>query len=152
MRIGILAREAGVTEATIRFYERSGLLPEPARTPSGYRDYDKHALDLLRFIRAGQAVGITLAELREVIAFRQRGETPCAHVVELINRHATRIDDQIRQMRAVQRDLRTLANRATGLDPADCKPESICHLVVDPTSLTGVTAKGPVNSSRSSER
>lgn len=139
MRIGVLARTVGVTEAAIRFYERSGVLPQPARTPSGYRDYDEHAVDLLRFIRAGQAVGLTLAELREVIAFRQRGQVPCAHVIELLSRHADRIDGQIAQLRHVQRDLRTLADRAATLDPADCSPESVCHVVVDPTTLSTST-------------
>lgn len=135
MRIGHLAREAGVTEAAIRFYERSGVLPEPARTASGYRDYDEAAVELLAFLRAGQSVGLSLAELREVIAFRQRGETPCAHVIELIERHASRVEDQIARLRQIQRDLKALADRARTLDPAECRPESVCQVVVDPTSL-----------------
>jgi DNA-binding transcriptional MerR regulator len=139
VRIGVVARAVGVTEAAIRFYERSRVLPEPARTRSGYRDFGEHDVELLRFIRAGQAVGLTLAELREVIAFRQRGEVPCAHMIELINSHAARIDEQIGQLRRVQYDLRTLAERAETLDPADCSPESICHVVVDPATLPAAT-------------
>jgi DNA-binding transcriptional MerR regulator len=133
MRIGELARQAGVSPAAIRFYERSSVLPEPARTAAGYRDYDEHAAELLQFIRAGQAVGLGLAELAEVIAFRQRGQAvPCAHVLELITTHAARVDDQINQLRRLRQDLQTLVDRAEQLDPADCSPESVCHLIADP--------------------
>ncbi len=61
MRIGELAARSGLTAKTIRFYEQAGVLPEPARQPSGYRSYDDTALDRLRFVRAAQAAGLTLA-------------------------------------------------------------------------------------------
>ena len=57
MRIGELAATAGVTTKTIRYYESIGLLPEPARTPSGYRDYDETYADRLTFIRRSGAFG-----------------------------------------------------------------------------------------------
>lgn len=135
MRIGTLARRAGVTRSTIRFYERAGVLPEPARTAAGYRDYDERSLDVLAFVRAGQAVGLTLAELREIVAFRERGEIPCAHVVELLDRHSDQVAARIDQLRGIQRDLRTLAARARRLDPADCRPEGICQVIVDPAKV-----------------
>lgn len=135
MRIGLLAREAGVTEAAIRFYERCGVLPEPRRTAAGYRDYDQQTVEWISFIRAGQAVGFTLTEMREVIAVRQRDEAPCTYVIELLDRHLTQISGQITRLHRVQRDLESLADRARALDPAQCSPEGICHVVVDPTSL-----------------
>ncbi len=88
MKIGQLAKQAGVSTAAIRYYERVGVLPEPARRPSGYRDYDEDTLDRLRFIQAGQAVGLTLGELRGVIAFRDHDEVPCAHVLDLIQQRS----------------------------------------------------------------
>jgi DNA-binding transcriptional MerR regulator len=76
MRIGEVAAQAGVTTKAIRYYERIGLLAPPARTEAGYRRYDAGTLTRLRFVRAAQAVGLSLGEIREVIAFRDRGVAP----------------------------------------------------------------------------
>lgn len=62
------------------------MLAPPPRTPSGYRDYDDAAVDRLGFVRAAQSVGLTLGEIREIVALRDRGETPCRHVTELLDR------------------------------------------------------------------
>jgi MerR family transcriptional regulator, copper efflux regulator len=79
VRIGDLARRSGVTAKTIRYYEPIGLVEPPARTPAGYRDYEPAALERLEFIRAAQAVGLTLGEIRSIIALRDGGQTPCGH-------------------------------------------------------------------------
>jgi DNA-binding transcriptional MerR regulator len=65
-----------VSAKTIRHYLQIGVLPPPARTPSGYRAYDDGVLDRLRFVRAAQAVGLTLGEIREIVALRDRGWSP----------------------------------------------------------------------------
>lgn len=129
MRIGELASLAGVSTKTLRYYEDIGLLPEVARTASGYRDYDPGLLDRLSFIRAAQAVGLTLGEIREVVAFRDRGEPPCTRVVELIDRRRTELDDRIEELQRLRGDLDRLARRARTLDPADCPPDTFCHLL-----------------------
>ena len=95
MRIGELADAGGVSAKTIRYYEAIGLLAAPQRTPAGYRDYDPAAAGRLAFIRAAQAVGLTLGEIRGVIALRDRGEPPCGHVLELIDARAAEIDQRI---------------------------------------------------------
>ncbi|MGH3981421.1 MAG: MerR family transcriptional regulator [Pseudonocardiaceae bacterium] len=74
MRIGQLAAQTGVSTKTIRYYEDIGVLHAPPRAPSGYRDYSDDAAPRLRFVRAAQSVGLTLGEIREVLAFRDRGE------------------------------------------------------------------------------
>ncbi len=135
MRIGELADRAGVAPSTIRFYEQAKVLPEPARTPAGYRDYDPAVLDQLSFVRAGQSVGLTLAELREIIAFREQGEVPCVHVIDLIQRRAGELAQRIRELERMQADLERLAARAETLDPADCSPTGICQVIVDPSRL-----------------
>lgn len=76
MRTGELAERAGISAEAIRYYERVGVLTPPARTASGYRDYDEVALDRLSFVRAAQAVGLTLGQIREVVAFRDWGGAP----------------------------------------------------------------------------
>jgi DNA-binding transcriptional MerR regulator len=70
MRIGEIASQAGVPAKTIRFWEDRHLLPQPARTPAGYRDYDPAILDRLAFIRYAQAAGLTLGHIRQVLGCR----------------------------------------------------------------------------------
>jgi MerR family copper efflux transcriptional regulator len=129
MRIGTVAEQAGVSTKAIRYYESIGVLPEPERTASGYRDYSSETSEQLRFIRSAQAVGLTLGEIREILAYRNRGETPCAHVHELIRRRATQIDQEIAHLEAMRTELRRLERRARTLSPEDCSPHDVCHVI-----------------------
>ena len=127
MRIGEVAAAAGVPAQTIRYYERVGLLPPPARTATGYRDYPESAFGQLRFIRAAQAVGLTLGEIREILAFRATGTAPCGHVQRLL--HDRDLDARIAELTALRDEITRLARRAQRLDPRDCAPELVCHLI-----------------------
>lgn len=129
MRIGDLANQTGITDKTIRYYEQIGVLPEPARTPSGYRDYDHDALTRINFIRAAQTAGLTLAEIAGVLDIRDRGEAPCAHVETLIATKLAEVDHKIRELKATRDELRTLGRRAAQLDPAACGDGDICHIL-----------------------
>jgi len=129
MLIGEVEQRSGVPAKTIRYYEDVGVLGSPARTPSGYRVYDQAVLDRLRFIRAAQAVGLHLGEIREIVALRDRGETPCSHVAELIRKRAGEIDQQISELEQMRAELRRLARRASHLDPTDCQPDAVCHII-----------------------
>jgi MerR family copper efflux transcriptional regulator len=129
MRIGELADRSGVPVKTIRYYEDIGVLDPAERTSSGYRDYDRPAIDRLEFIRAAQAVGLTLGEIRQVVALRERGQTPCTHVVALLEQRADEIGQRIAELQRLQGDLRRLAARAQGLDPTDCDPQRVCHVI-----------------------
>lgn len=129
MQIGEVARKVGVATSAIRFYEEAGLLPEPERTPSGYRDYDPAVIDRLAFIRAGQAVGLTLNELKEVLGIRDRGEAPCRHVAQLIDTRIADIDQRIRDLRNLRQDLTALAETAGQFDPDECPPDGICRII-----------------------
>jgi MerR family transcriptional regulator, copper efflux regulator len=129
MRIGELAEQAGISTKAIRYYEQIGILTLPARTASGYRAYDQAALGRLSFVRAAQAIGLTLGEIRQIIAFRDDGQAPCAHVTELLQRHATDLDARIRELQQLRGELRQLAERATTMDPEPCPPERVCHII-----------------------
>jgi DNA-binding transcriptional MerR regulator len=133
VKIGEIANRVGVATSAIRFYEEEGLLPEPERTASGYRDYDASVIDRLAFIRAGQAVGLTLGELGEVLQIRDRGEAPCRHVSELIDTRIREIDERMTDLARLRNDLTTLAATAGEFDPAECTPESVCRII---TSVT----------------
>lgn len=129
MRIGDLAQRSGATAKTIRYYEDIGLVEPPPRTPAGNRDYAPAALDRLAFIRAAQAIGLTLGEIRSIIALRDAGQTPCGHVLELLRQRADEFDRRITELRSLRGELRGLVDRAEWLDPADCDPGRVCHLI-----------------------
>jgi DNA-binding transcriptional MerR regulator len=129
MRIGELARRSGLAASAIRYYEHLGLLPEPERTASGYRSYPVAALDRLTFIRSAQAVGLTLAEVRQVLGIRDSGEAPCGVVTELVDRRRKQVRARIAELHALERDLSRLQRRAARLQARDCDPSGICHVI-----------------------
>lgn len=130
MRIGELAAHSGVTAKTIRFWEAEGLLADPDRTSSGYRDYDAGALERLSFIRHAQTAGLTLAEIRQVLAISDTGEPACGHVSELIHQHLTEVDQRIRELEETRSLLDRLAKRAADQNPADC--DGYCAILRPP--------------------
>lgn len=132
MFIGELAARSGVTAKTIRFWEAEGLLADPARTPSGYRDYDPDALDRLSFIRHAQAAGLTLAEIRQILVISDDGEPPCGHVTDLIHQHLLDVDVRIRELTETRSLLARLAQRAADQDPTDC--DGYCAILQPPDS------------------
>ncbi|WKZ82318.1 MAG: heavy metal-responsive transcriptional regulator [Acidimicrobiia bacterium] len=131
MQIGEVAQKIGMATSAIRFYEEKGLIPEPDRTDSGYRDYDPAVVDRIRFIRAGQTVGLTLRELNQVLQIRDRGESPCRHVADLLDTRIHDVDQRIEELRRLRRDLTAMRRSASRLDPADCPPEGVCRIVTE---------------------
>lgn len=130
MLIGDLASRTGLTTKAIRFYEAQSLLQTPRRTAGGYRDYGEDVLDRISFIRAGQAIGFTLGELREVIAFRDQGQAPCSHVAALLEQKGVDVDQRIAELVQLRDTLHGLRERASHLDPATCPPTTVCHLIL----------------------
>ena len=133
MKIGEVARRVGLATSAIRFYEDEGLIPEPLRTESGYRDYDPSVVDRIRFIRAGQAVGLTLRQLNEVLQIRDEGGSPCRHVTELLDARIQDVDLRIEELRVLRQNLTAMRLDASDLDPADCPPDSVCRIVTQTT-------------------
>lgn len=129
MLIGEIAHRSGIPAKTLRYYEEIGVLDPPARTSSGYRVYEEDVLGRLEFIRAAQAVGLSLGEIRGIVALRDAGQAPCGHVLELLRARSTEIDQTIDGLRRLQRQLTQLVERARGLDPAGCDPQRVCHLL-----------------------
>ena len=129
MRIGDLANRTGLTVKTLRFYEQAGVLPAAARLPSGYRDYNDSAQARLRFVKAAQAAGLTLAEVRQVIAVRDDDGPPCEHVTGLLDAHAADLDQRIAELISLRADITHLRDRARTLDPAACDPATVCHII-----------------------
>jgi DNA-binding transcriptional MerR regulator len=119
MRIGQLAKAAGVSVQTIRFYERRGLLRPPQRTASGYRIYVAADLDSLRFIKWCQPMGFTLRELSELLqlhtavanrsaATRLRGPNELASIVRIGQQKLASIEEKTRLLQKMHRQLRAM--------------------------------------------
>ena len=144
MRIGELARQSGVAPTAVRYYEQLGLLPEPERTASGYRAYGEAAVDRLAFIRSAQAVGLTLAEIRDVMRIREAGAAPCQHVIDLIERRRNEVRERIGELQRLQRELDRVAARANRIDPAHCGPDGICSVIPVATVARQTRSKPPV--------
>ena len=120
MRIGEIAAIGGVPAKTIRFWEERRLLPEPTRTPAGYRMYDAAVIDRLAFIRSAQAAGFTLDEIRQVLDIGDSGTAACEHVRELVNGRLASVEARIAELEAMRDHLHLLARRAAEQDPAEC--------------------------------
>ena len=98
LKIGQLARQVGVTAKAIRFYEAKRVLPRPTRGTNGYRLYGQDAVETLTFVKQAAGLGLTLAEIREIIAIRQGGQPPCAHVHRLLQDKARELDRKLRDL------------------------------------------------------
>src|SRR6058998_3605207 len=78
--IGEVAKRAGVSAPTVRYYEEVGLLTRAPRSSAGYRRYADGTIEELRFIRKAQALGFSLEEIGEILKLSRAGRTPCSHL------------------------------------------------------------------------
>ena len=131
LNVSGVARQAGVSPDAVRFYEREGLLPPAPRSPSGYREYDESTAYRLRFIKGAQAMGLKLAEIRELLEIQDRGACPCGHTRTLVERRIAEIDAEMQRLSAVRAELAGMASlecpatEASKLWP--CEVEFIRH-------------------------
>ena len=96
--IGQLAKLAGVKPDTVRFYERSGLLPKPARTASEYRLYDEATVNQLRFIKKAQSLGFSLDEVRRILCLRGQGSRTCRSVIAIAEATLEETEIKLREL------------------------------------------------------
>lgn len=121
MTVSGLAKAAGVNTETIRFYERRGLLPVPARTAAGYRLYPAIMVRRLRFIRHAKDLGFTLEEIAELLSLRQDPDGTCADVRDRAQGKITDIDRRIAALTAMRATLAAIASACPGQGPTtDC--------------------------------
>lgn len=105
LKIGEVSKRSGIGIEALRFYEKSGLLDRPGRTFSGYRLYDEGVLERLAFIKQAQVLGFTLDEIKEIIAHKQKGVSPCAEVREIVRTRLKELDERIKQMHRYRKEL-----------------------------------------------
>lgn len=127
MRIGELAEAAGSKAKTLRFYEERGLLPPAERTSSGYRDYTADAIARVDFIHRGQAAGLTLAQIKQILDIRDHGQAPCGHVRDLLDARLADIDAQIADLTTLRDNVAALRDDAALPEPETCSPDQVCR-------------------------
>lgn len=127
MTVGDAAKAAGVSRKAVRLYEAKGLLPTAERTDAGYRLYAAADVDLLRFIRQAKTLGLTLAEIGDVLDIRRGGIPPCRHVTALLDRRITEIDQTMRELRQLRRSLAD--TRARAADAPDDPEHTVCRII-----------------------
>ena len=110
MRSGELARLSGVSSDTLRHYERLGLLPKPARTSGGYRDYSADAAARVHLVRSALSVGFSLAELTTLLKMRSAGQFPCRETRRLAESKLTEVKRQIKELGGMRRQLERILN------------------------------------------
>ncbi|MBI2826040.1 MAG: MerR family transcriptional regulator [Planctomycetia bacterium] len=105
LRTGEVARLAGVNVETLRFYEREGILVEPPRRMSGYREYPPDTVDLIRFVKRAQELGFSLREIQELLNLRKVPRRATGKVPGLVRGKISEIDHKIRDLQAMRRAL-----------------------------------------------
>ena len=103
LTIGQIARQVGVAASTLRYYERAGLLRPARRSAAGYRLYDQAAVEQLAFIRAAQAVGFTLDDIRTLLRLDE--DSPCEQVQAMVRRRMAEIDERLACLQKVRATL-----------------------------------------------
>jgi MerR family mercuric resistance operon transcriptional regulator len=110
MRIGQVARSAGVNIETLRYYERRGLLPEPARASSGYRHYPDDSVQVVRFIKRAQQLGFSLDEIGDLSRLARGGPASCREVRALAGAKIADMERRIETLQTMCRSLQALVD------------------------------------------
>lgn len=108
LTVSKLADAAEVGPDTIRYYEKEGLLQKPDRSPAGYRLYAGSAVDRVRFIKDGQALGLKLAQIKELLEIRDQGRCPCGHTTAIIGERLAYMEEEIIRLETMGTQLRKM--------------------------------------------
>jgi MerR family mercuric resistance operon transcriptional regulator len=111
---GQLARQATVNPATIRYYERKGLLANTKRSPAGYRIYSESTIRKVKLIKRVQALGFSLAEIAELFALQTTPERECAGICRQIREKIEDIEKKITHLKSIQSALSLMADNCNG--------------------------------------
>lgn len=119
MRIGDLADSTGTPVETIRFYEREGLIPAARRAANNYRVYTAAHVERLAFIRHCRNLDMTLDEVRTLLRLRDRPSRDCGEIDALLDEHIGHVAQRIRELRALEKDLKALRARCAAPHAVD---------------------------------
>ncbi len=126
MSVAQLGARVGLRPDTIRYYERSGLIPPAPRTTGDHRRYGEDAVDRLRFIQGAQRLGLRLREIADLLAVRDTGNCPCEPAEQLLRHRIIEIDAELARLTALRADLVRMADALPGNGPPDPEPGKWC--------------------------
>ena len=124
LTIGHLAKKANVNIETIRYYERRGLIPEPPRRESGYREYPLETVTRIRFIKRAKELGFSLKEILELLTLRVEPDTSSYEVKKRAEAKIADIEEKIETLQRMKETLARLVKRCDG-----CRPTSECPIL-----------------------
>jgi Hg(II)-responsive transcriptional regulator len=122
LSIGQVAKRAGVGVETVRFYEREGLLEEPPRWVSGYRQYSEQVVTRLHFIKRAQQLGFSLKEISELLQLRVDAQTSCDQVKQRTEAKLAEVERKMVELQRMRQALLQVASLCTGEGPASTCP------------------------------
>ncbi len=120
MNIGKASELSGVRAKTIRYYESIGLIPEPPRRESGYRDYGLPDIETLKFVQRARNLGFTIKDVSDLLNLWNDKNRASSRVKELTQRHIQEIEGRIDELESMRRTLIDLSNKCHGDDRPDC--------------------------------
>jgi MerR family copper efflux transcriptional regulator len=140
MKIRKFAQLTGLSSKTIRYYESIGILPSPKRTPNGYRDYTEQDVERARFVAGVRSLDLSLEEIMELLAMRDRREAPCRTLLNLVEQKANQIEERIRLLKQMEVDLRQLHKLGLTFPTDDIDGKNcICHLVSEHSNVSATS-------------
>jgi MerR family copper efflux transcriptional regulator len=128
MTVGAAADAAEVSAKAVRLWESKGLLPPAERTEAGYRLFTGQDVAVLRFIRAAKALGLTLAEIKDILDLQRGGATPCGRVTQLLDAHIAEIDRTLADLRELRLVL-TAARQAARDSQRRGEDAVVCRII-----------------------
>lgn len=133
MTVGTAAEAAGVSSKSVRLWESKGLLPSAERTAAGYRVFSDQDVAVLRFIRQAKALGLSLAEIKDILDLQRGGAAPCGRVTELLDAHIAETDRTLADLKQLRRALVT-ARRAARDSQRRGDDAVVCRLIESPSA------------------
>jgi DNA-binding transcriptional MerR regulator len=134
LRVAELAAAVGLTADTIRYYEKAGLLPAPARTAAGYRAYQASAVERLQFIQGAQRLGLRLKDIADLLSIRDTGTCPCEPAEQLLRRRLAEVDTEIARLSALREQMAAMLAALPNPDACPPMPTGSWCPPVEPTS------------------
>ena len=130
LKIQELSQATGVSAKTIRFYEETGVLPLPSRKPNGYRAYDQTDVDRLRLVAGARRLDLSLDDIQEILAMRDRRKAPCRTLLEQLQTKADEVAERIAGLQSLEAELRDLHTLGLKFPTDDVDGKNcVCHLV-----------------------
>ena len=136
MQINQLAIITGVSPKTIRYYESIGVLPDPHRSPNGYREYEDGDVERLKLVAGARRLEFSLDDVTEIIAMRDRREAPCRVMLDKLVQKADESAQRIAELQRLEQELRHLHELGQTFPTDDVDGKAcVCHLVSEQSDV-----------------